>query len=153
MVGLAETAAPLVELNPGEGVHEQVAAPIAVKTIEFPEQIVDPIGELLKEAEIEIVGSSLTETTIFFVAEQLPDIPVTVQLIVAVGCATTIALEVKFSAVDGNHVYLEALPAEKVVELPKQIVAEDGTTETVGTVTVTTIDFLDMQPPESPSTE
>ena len=39
VVGLAVTVAPVVELNPVDGVHAYVVAPLAVRLVEFPVHI------------------------------------------------------------------------------------------------------------------
>jgi hypothetical protein len=91
--GDAVTTEPVEELNVPEGLHAYVLAPFAVKVALDPGQIV---------AELTVtVGKGLTVTRAVAVLTQLPEVPVTVYVVVDDGLAETLAPVVALNPVLG----------------------------------------------------
>lgn len=98
-------------------------APFAVIVVEFPEQMVVLV------AEVVTVGVGLTVTNTVPVFEQpAPTVPVTVYVVVVVGETVT---EVPLSD-PGIQVYVVAPLPVSVVLFPEQIVAGEAVAVTVG---------------------
>jgi hypothetical protein len=94
-------------------------------------------------AVVDTVGEGLTVIVRVAVPVQLPDVPVTVYVVVVVGETVTV-VPVKFP---GIHVYVVAPVAVIVVLLPEQIVAPLVVVATVGDgVTVINRVVVDVQP-------
>jgi hypothetical protein len=72
-VGAAITAMPVVELNPVEGLHTYVLAPLAVNVVPTPLHSVEEAGEI----ETEGAGFTVTVTVLVFMHPVDP-VPVTV---------------------------------------------------------------------------
>jgi hypothetical protein len=78
---------------------------------------------------------------------QLPDVPVTVYVVVAAGLADTVAPVVEPRPVAGDHVYVVPPLAVRFTLLPLHTESEGGTTVMVGVgLTVTTTDCESTQP-------
>jgi hypothetical protein len=115
LVGLAVTALPVVALNPVPGLHVYVLAPLAVKDVDEPEQIVC-------EATVK-VGVGLTViVAVAVLVHPEADVPVTVYAVVTVGLAVTALPVVALNPVEGLHVYVLAPLAVNEVDEPLQIV-------------------------------
>jgi hypothetical protein len=85
---------------------------------------------------------------IVLVAEQDPDVPVTVYIVAATGETVTVPPE-RFP---GNHEYVVAPEAVNCVDPPLHTVAVEVLTETIGNVlTTTVIVFVSVQVPVVPT--
>ena len=94
--GFAETFEPVEIDNPVDGDHVQVEAPVANKETEVPKQV-------LLFPLTETVGDKFTVNATVFNAEQPPDVPEMVQVMLVKGAAETVAPVVTFNPVDGDH--------------------------------------------------
>lgn len=91
------TDAPEVALSPVAGDHEYVKAPLALRTVEFPEQMVTGFGVT------DTVGKGLTVTVILLVPVHPEDVPVTVYVIVAAGLAVGFEQLVQLNPDEGDQ--------------------------------------------------
>ena len=94
--GFATTLAPVVELNPVEGVQLNVEAPEAVIGAAVPLHTVALVAK--------IAGNGLTVTTAVTVPEQDPVAPLIVYVVLTLGFATTLAPDVELTPVEGDQV-------------------------------------------------
>jgi hypothetical protein len=101
-------------LNPAAGDQLYDVAPLAVRLVLNPSQIV--VVPLMVTTGI---GTIVTVTVA--VAEHPPADPVTVYVVVEDGVATGFAIVVLLKPVAGNQLYVTAPPAVKFDELPAQI--------------------------------
>lgn len=83
-------------LNPVEGLQLYVVAPLAVKLVEFPAQIV--------ALATVMVGFDITVTVEVAVAEQLPLVPLMVYICVEAGLAFTVEPVLAFKEAAGLQV-------------------------------------------------
>lgn len=104
------------------GIQLYVAAPLPVRVVVLPAQIVPP------EVVVVTVGVGFTVMVRVAVAVQPLLVPVTVYVVVPVGVTVTV-VPVRLP---GIHVYVVAPFAVMVVELPEQIVAPEVVVVTVG---------------------
>jgi hypothetical protein len=142
-VYVVEVAGVTVTLLPEKlpGCQLNVAAPEAVSVEEFPEQMLPPPSAVT-------LGVLLTVTVTVCVPEQLPEVPVTVYVVVDGGVMLMLLPE----RLPGCQLYVVAPVALNVVPEPEQIVEtplmESGANEF--TVTVTTL--VEEQLPFTPVT-
>jgi hypothetical protein len=117
--------------------------PDAVSVVDEPAHIVEVAGEAVT------AGLEFTVTITVELAVQPPGAdPVTVYVIVDVGDATTDAVLVALSAVDGVQVYVFAPDAVKVTFAPLHIEAEDGVIVTLIDGVTFTIDVAVASHPD-----
>ena len=116
-------------LSPVAGLHEYIVPPDAFRVVLPPLQIdVTP--------EVVMVGNAVTVTEIIFVAVQLPPVPVTVYVILAVGVDVTFDPVTTFNAVDGDQLYEVAPLTLNAVAEPEQTEATLGPVSTGASETV-----------------
>jgi hypothetical protein len=97
-VGDAVTVAPVEELSDAAGAQVYVSAPLAVRLMLLPLQIVEFPGVMVTVGEVPI------ETVTVVVAVQPAlFVPVMVYVVVTVGLAVTVAPVVALSPVAGDH--------------------------------------------------
>ena len=134
--GFAETLEPIELLSEAAGDHEYVVAPFAESVVGKPLHMA-VLGET-------VTATVVTETVPCPVEVQpLLSIPVTVYVIVEAGFAVTVEPVVALSEVAGLHEYVFAPFAERVVDCPLQIDAEETVTTGSGlTFTVTCVDAV-----------
>jgi PII-like signaling protein len=115
VVGAAVTLGPDVADRPVAGDHANVAAPVAVSTVDEPVQIATSIPAMTR-------GNGFTMTvTIAGVLHPPLVIAVTVYVVVTVGVAVTLAPDVEERSAAGDHVYETAPVAVSVADEPEHI--------------------------------
>ena len=116
MVGFALTVAPVVALNPVDGLQVYVDAPLAFNAPLNPLHIIN--------GGTTTIGCGFTVTTDVAVPEHPTEtVPVTVYVVEIVGLAVTEAPVVALNPVEGAHVYVVAPVAVNTPLCPLQIVS------------------------------
>ena len=122
-----------------------VVAPVALSDVGvLAHTVVDPVAAT--------VGIGFTATVTVFDPEQLPDVPVTVYVVLTVGLAVGLEILATLNPVVGNQLYELAPVAVITVLFPLQIVVVPVIIIVGNGVTLTVIVFVPVQAPTVPLT-
>lgn len=116
-VGVAVTVGAVVELRPVAGSQLYVAPPLAIS------MLLPPVQMEAVEGDTATVGTGFTVIVTVAVLKQVPDVPVTVYVVVVAGVAIGFAIVVLLRPVTGLQLYDVVPDAFSGVEMPLQIVA------------------------------
>ncbi len=130
-------------VTPTIGPHVYDAAPLAVNETVFGEPLKLFIHKVGLLGVTVIDGKPKTVTVMVAKLVQVAADPKIEYVVLVVGLAIVIAVLVDVKAMFGDHVYVLAPLAVKVIELFKQITGLFGTTVTVGFTTTLAVAFCD----------